>query len=151
MTGTAPDIYQRNCDVVAGAVWDRDFDLALAHIALPQRVVTTEADVTIEDKASLIRALSELRDTFTRMGATAFIRICSDADFQPGDDGTIFGTHLSYVLRGATHLVPPYRSRMILRRAPDGWKAAEIISHVSNRHMTLVSHDIAVSHRTHKD
>ncbi|MDG4649704.1 hypothetical protein P6F26_14765 [Roseibacterium sp. SDUM158017] len=151
MTESAFDIYQRNCDEVARAVWDRDFDLALRHIGLPLRAVTPEADVTLRDEAALIQTLEEMRENLRKLGATAFLRICREADFYPGDDGRIHGSHMSYVLRGATNLVPPYTSRMLLVRGPDGWQQTELISRVSNRHVTVLSEDIAVTHRTHTE
>lgn len=148
MSESAFDIYQRNCDAVARAVWDRDFELALAHNVLPNRLATPESDVTIPDAESLRRALSELRESLGRLGATAFLRICKDAVFDPADEHRIIGRHVSYVLRGGTNILPPYESRMVLKCTPEGWKAAEVFADVSNRYMTVISPGLAMDKRT---
>ncbi len=145
------EIYQRNCDAIARALWDRDFETIRAHTALPVRMITPDADVTISDKNALHQGMEELRESLSRLGATAFLRICKTAEFAPGDETRILGSHTSYVLRGATNLLPPYDSRMLMVREADGWKASDIFSHVSNRHMTVISPEIAIAHRTHKE
>jgi hypothetical protein len=145
------EIYQANLDAVSRAVWDADMETALAHIAVPSRMVTPDADVTLEHRQALERALRELRDSMRRMGASAFIRICKGARFLDGDPRRIGGSHVTHILRGATGVLPPYESRMILQRFEDGWKQVEIFAHVSNRHITVISESLATEHRTRNE
>jgi hypothetical protein len=151
MTGTAIEIYQHNLDEVARAIWDRDFEAALKHFAFPKHMATPDSDVTIRDAEAMIETLAQLRDSMARLGATAFLRICRDAVFDPSDETRIIGHHVSYVLRGGTNVLPPYTTRMLMTRHPEGWKSVDIVSEVSNRHMTFISPEIALRHRTPKD
>lgn len=151
MTEDPREVYQRNCDAVARAVWERDFPALRAETALPVRMITPDADVTIPDDDALRRAMEELRDSLARLGASAFLRICKTAVYAPGDDTRIHGSHTTYVLRGANNVLPPYESRMLMVREADGWKASDIFSHVSNRHMTVIGPETAIAHRTNKE
>jgi hypothetical protein len=151
MTENAMDIYQRNLDEVAQAIWEKNFEAALAHFAFPKHMATPDADVTIHEPEAMLQALAELRESLSRIGATAFLRICKEAVFDPRDEDRIIGSHVSYVLRGGTNVVPPYTSRMVLVRQPDGWKSVDIVSEASNRYLTVIGPDIALGHRTPRE
>ena len=141
MSHNARAIYQANLDAVSRAVWEQDIDAALAHLELPNRMATQDTEFILVDAAELLRAIANLRESLTRLGATGFHRICQDAVVDPSRPDRIIGRHRSYVLRGGSHVLPPYESQMSLVQTAAGWKANDIYSEVNNRDMTVVGHD----------
>ena len=136
MAVSAQDIYQAQLDALTVALWDADADTVLANTTLPTRMTTPDTDIMIQNADEMRASLAELRRSLDRIGATAFHRICTAANFEGAD--RIRGRHTSYVLRGGSYALPPYDSDMLLVARGNAWRCAEIHSDVLNRHMTVI-------------
>ena len=126
----ARDIYQTFLDVTSQALWIRDYERLAARMAYPHQIGARDRVVTISTPAELINVASDFRENLGELGATAYYRVCREAERLDDDD--ISGMHTAYALRGATPVIEPFQSRMRIRRVDGRWLGAGIASSVRN-------------------
>ncbi|WP_224815494.1 hypothetical protein [Hasllibacter sp. MH4015] len=119
---SAADIFQRHLDATTKLVFAGHVEAFADHIMLPYVFRTAAGEDIAESRDELLSDIRKINAWLTSQGATDFHRIVHKARFL--DDTSIEGTHVSYILRGAIPINDPYRSRMILKRDGDTWRAA---------------------------
>ncbi|MCU4654974.1 hypothetical protein N8I71_19210 [Roseibacterium sp. SDUM158016] len=140
MTQTAGEIYQGFLDAVSHKMMARDYAAVAAGMCYPQTIETEDGLVSFDGPGMMEEAAASFGAFLGRMGATEYHRICDRADFAGG--GTeIEGEHVTYILRGGTFVVPPYRNRMFLRFEDGAWRGAGIASAVRNRNCSILSQE----------
>ena len=148
MAPTAASIYQRNLDAVSHALWARDLPAMLRHIAIPNQVVTEDAEIVIASPDEMFIVMTDFRDAMEGLGADRYLRLCRDAAYVPGRPDMISGRHDTFILRNGRDLRPPYRSRMTLIRTDAGdWRALRVESAASNAEARIISPDLAAGQR----
>jgi hypothetical protein len=142
-------IYQRNLDAVSEAVWTGDLALILRHIAIPNQMLTNDAEYVIASPDEMLILVTDFRAELTRLGADSYRRICRTADFVPGQDDLIVGQHETFILKNGTPLRPPYLNDMTLIRSADGlWRGCRIEARATNAGMLMIiSPDMAAAQR----
>lgn len=147
MTQTAKEIYQDNLDAVSRALWDRDLDFMLVHIALPNMMITLDSTVVIRTRAEMEEAMLHFRNHLANIGVGAYHRIANSAGFLPGRRDTIVGLHDTYIMRGGAFVVEPIPNQMTLLKIDGLWKGARIEAMTRNSDCPFVSPDMAVRQR----
>lgn len=119
----AHDIYQRHLDEVSKAVYDDDFASIADHWGLPHTFISHSGREVVEDEAILRRYMTQFHRHIRSLRATAFHRICLDAQFRADDPDVIEGRHRSYILRGGSYAIDPYLGDMALECRDGVWRA----------------------------
>lgn len=132
-------IYQDHLDRVSRAVWSLDTDTLLETLALPNRMLTQDAEVLLDTPEALIEAIRDFKDFLLRAGANEYHRIARLAHFHPQHDNRIDGSHDTYILRGGQFVLEPYRCDQVLVRENGGWRGIEIRAEVHNSTCTVLS------------
>jgi hypothetical protein len=141
-------IYQRNLDAVTQALWTGDLALILRHIAIPNQMLTNDAELIIASPDEMHLAMTDFRDTLHRLGADRYLRVCRQADFVPGRGDMISGVHDTFVLRDGMPVKPPYRNLMTLIHSADGaWRGIRIEARAENTDYPILSPDLAEAQR----
>ncbi|MFZ5962077.1 hypothetical protein ACOXXX_03925 [Thalassococcus sp. BH17M4-6] len=123
---TARDIYQSNLDAVSQFLWQRDVVGMLDHIALPNMMLTMDAQVVISTRDEMAEAMNRFRDHLESIRAESYHRICQDAKFLGPERETILGWHTTYILRGGTYLIEPVSNQMTLMLIGGRWKGVRL-------------------------
>jgi len=124
----AHDIYQDFLDKASVALWNRDYTTVAAMLSYPHLIRLPETDRIIQNAAEQQLDAQAFRESLKGLGATAYHRLCRDAQFDPDGPGRITGAHTTYVMRGGSYLTDPYECRMSLMRQPDGRWLADAIN-----------------------
>ena len=134
----AKHIYQISLDDLTERFWVGDGAAVAALAAYPHHMATLDGTMTLDSPEQMIEAVGHFRAFLAGTGATEYHRICTGAEFT--DDGNgIFGTHMTYVLRGTIFAVPPYANTQRLVRSDHGWLSASITADVQNRTCSILS------------
>lgn len=135
MTQKAHDIYQLTLDIVSRALMAGDLDTCLRFLAIPHQLRTLDAErlVTTEDEMRI--ALTDYRAFILGNGATSYIRLCDEAQFDTPN--TIVGTHQSHLIAGGHVVLDPYMVEMTLIRQGPLWRATHSLT-LSHNHDTPV-------------
>lgn len=141
MTQRAEHIYQDWLDRVSALIMANDFEAVAANMHYPQTMATEDGVLAFENPAEMVEAAAAFRAFLARMGTTDYHRICESAVFEGGGD-RISGEHTTYIVRGGSFAVPPYRNTMWLRFDGDRWLGAGIEAAVPNRTCTVLSPDM---------
>ncbi len=143
MAGDAKAIYQANLDAVTRAIWAADLDLALGHIGIPHRLMSTEADLVMASPEALGSVIAGILEKLHGLGADSYDRRCVEAEFVAGGTSMIRGRHQTRILRQGVTLCPTYVSDMVLVRGVDGvWRSISIEAAASEKDHPLVSRDV---------
>lgn len=116
----ARGIYQCYLDDVSSNLWNDDSIRVSAKIYYPHVIRMPHGVRVITSAEEQIRDAKAFRESLDALGATAFHRHCREARFDPGDPGRIIGVHTTYIIRGGSHLTPPYDCAMSILRQADG-------------------------------
>lgn len=143
----AAAIYQRNLDAVSAALWDRDLPSMLMHIALPNYMGTSDADLVICSPDEMFIVMTDFRDQMAAQGADAYHRHCHQAAFVNPRKTMITGLHETRILRGGQPLRPPYLNRMTLLRSQGRWLAVRVEAEARNDETGILSADLAEAQR----
>jgi len=143
---SALDIYQANLTAVSRALWVRDLAAMLDHIALPNMMLTVDAQVVLSTPQEMSEAMLRFRDHLQDIGAEAYHRTCQEAKFLDADRRTIVGWHTTYILRGGTCLVEPFTNQMTLLRIDAAWKGVRIETATRTTECPTVNPDMAARH-----
>ena len=144
---SAAQIYQLWLDEIARLLWDGDHAAVAERMTYPHVMATRDGSVHFDAPDQMAEASADFRKTLTRLGATAFHRICKEAEFVAGGD-RIEGTHTTYILRGGSFAVPPYSNRMTLQLQAGAWRGAGMTSDVNTRDVSVLSPaQLAAQHR----
>lgn len=139
MTLRAADLYQTFLDSSSKIFWARDFEGLAAMMVYPHTMETLDGDLRFDTTDQMIEAGHEFRGYLDRMQAQDYVRLCKSAHFVPGREDQIIGVHESYVMRGGTYVVDPYRNEMCLEWHDGSWKGAGIRAQVSNVDVPILS------------
>lgn len=134
----AKRLYQAHIDTVTRLFWLRDWDGLVRHLGYPALIQSADAELFIRDEGTLRRTLREQRDSLDRIGARDYHRICVQARFDPGSDRTIHGQHETFILRGGSFVLDPYRCEMTLHEENGLWRAYGFTARMRNRDYTVV-------------
>lgn len=131
-------IYQANLDAVGVAFWARDWDTIVRLIHTPSVVSSLDSVSRHDTPEAMIASFSKSRDAFGMMGVTEYHRVCFDADFADGTQMVIAGEHTTHLIRGGSHLLPPYHCVMCLQKIDLTWRAAGLHCEISNADLMVV-------------
>ena len=120
---TAHAIYQDHLDAVSEAIWNRDFDAVLGLMHYPHHRSIGPRVVVIDDPAVLAGQAAAFRDSLEGLRATGYVRVCREADFDGPD--RIVGRHETFIVRGGTYQVDPYRAKLTLIRRDGLWLTSD--------------------------
>jgi hypothetical protein len=120
MSDEAIDIYQAHLDTSTRLVFRGDAEAYGEHAQLPFVFRTAQGVEVIETANDLSDDIRQVHEWLASQGVTDYHRIARSARYL--DEDTIEGFHVTYALRGATPVVEPYASRMILKRVGEIWK-----------------------------
>lgn len=140
---SALGIYQENLDQVSAALWDRDLDLLLDHIGIPNRMATSDREIVISSREEMLVAMNDFRDFLADLGATEYRRVARSARFAPFAWDTIMGAHDTFITRNGEALRPPIAAGMTLLRIDGRWKGVFIASDIHNALVPYVAEDMA--------
>lgn len=140
MSGTARDIYQAFLDECSRALMAAEYDALANSMVYPHRMETTDSLVCFDKPEEMVVAAEHFHEFLRAVGATDYNRVCDFASFEPKGD-VIAGEHTTFILRGGSFAVEPYRNRMWMRRVEDDWRCSGIAASVSNRTCTILSPD----------
>jgi hypothetical protein len=141
-------IYQRNLDAVSQALWTGDLALILRHIAIPNQMLTNDAELIIASADEMHLAMTDFRDTLRRLGADRYLRVCRKAAFVPGRHDMIIGVHDTFILSDGVPVRPPYQNLMTLIQSADaGWRGIRIEAQAENTDYPILSPDLAEAQR----
>jgi DNA-binding transcriptional regulator YdaS (Cro superfamily) len=144
----ATGIYQRNLDAVSEALWSGDLELMLEHIALPNQMLTDDAEFVIASPDEMLLVMQDFRAALVGMGADSYVRLCRGAAFVTGRADMITGLHDTYILRDGRALRPPYLNQMTLIRTRSGtWQGMRIEARTRNADCQIISPDLALAQR----
>lgn len=132
-------IYQAHLDRVSDAVWTGDDETLVHLLALPNRLVTSDAEMLLTTAEELIEATRDFRHFLIRSGAQEYHRIVQQASFHPRYENRIDGSHKTYVMRGGRFALDPYLSHQVLICEGGVWRGIEIRAEVRNADCTVVS------------
>ncbi len=135
----AKDLYQRHLDAVTRAFWQKDWDGLVRHLGVPALIRTLDAEVFVRDEGAMRRSLLDQRTNLDRLGAQDYQRLCVNARFQPGNADMIHGEHETFILRGGSFVLEPYRSEMTLHCEDGIWRAYGFTARMRNVDYTVVS------------
>lgn len=145
---TATAIYQHNLDEVSRALWALDLPLTLQHIAIPNQMLTDDAELVITSPDKLLLTMTDFRDQMLAAGADRFLRVCRRASYVPGRPNMITGWHDTFVLRDGVPVWPPYLNFMTLIRYDDGqWRGVRVEARAYNSETPILSPDLAEAQR----
>jgi hypothetical protein len=128
MTSDARTIYQDHIDAQSQALWTGDFAAVTRGWLYPHRSETRRHVQVVRDADELLETARLMRESMTRLGATAFHRVCLVAAFHPDDPERIDGRHRVFLLRGGSYAHPPFESWLTLRRRGGVWLSAAMRS-----------------------
>jgi hypothetical protein len=141
-------IYQQNLDAVSRALWSGDLALMLQHIALPNQMLTEDAEYVIASPDEMLLLMQDFRASLAAMGADSYVRLCRRADFVPGRLDMITGHHDTFILRDGKTLRAPYLNQMTLIRSQTGtWLGLRIEARTRNDDCQIISPDLALAQR----
>jgi hypothetical protein len=143
----AVSTYQTNLDAVSQALWDRDLAQILRHIALPNMMLTEDAELVISSADEMQIVATEFRDHLDRLGADAYVRICRQAAFVPGSRTMIMGMHDTFILRDGVPVIAPLKNRMTLLLIDGCWRGARLEVETRNTDCPILSPDLAAAQR----
>jgi len=138
MTDIATEIYQAFLDEGSRQIMAGEFEALAASMHYPQTMETSDSVLAFDGPEGMIEAVISFRDFLRNHGTTDYHRICDVAAFDT-DGTTISGEHTTYIIKGGSFVVEPYRNRMILRLDGDTWRGAGISAAVLNRTCTILS------------
>jgi hypothetical protein len=143
MVDHAKAIYQANLDAVTEAVWAADPDLALDHVSIPHRLMSSEADIVLATPEALASVMTGILDKLQGLGADTYDRHCVEAEFLPGTANMIRGRHLTRILLQGDPVSPCYFSDMVLVRGVDGaWRSISVEAAPSEKDHPLFTLDV---------
>lgn len=132
MTDAAWDKYQEHLDFVSEALWAERYEDVASRMHYPHSIACDNLVQRIDSPAELVDTARIARASMTRVGGTAYHRVCLEASFDPTNDAVIHGRHRTFLLRGGTYVIDPYESDMTLRRGRGGiWLGAGVIHGVA--------------------
>lgn len=137
MMPNAKAIYQTFLDETSSMIWDHDHAAYAARMKYPYRMHTAAKDTLNKTTADTEACSRSFRENLTSLGAQAYHRICNMADFETS--GRILGTHTSYVLRGATALLQPFKSRLVLHLENGVWLGGDFLTEIRNADLKINS------------
>ncbi|MEC3862476.1 hypothetical protein VK792_14380 [Mesobacterium sp. TK19101] len=140
---TARDIYQANLDAVTRALWTRDLELMLRHLAIPNMMLTADREIVLSSALEMEIAMNDFRDHLGRLGAQEYHRVCKDAVFLDKDRQTLAGRHVTYILREGEQIMAPYWNDMTLLLIDGQWKGTRIESTACNAAFPIICDDMA--------
>lgn len=136
MASTAADIYQAFLDEISDHVLFGRAEAVAARMMYPQIMETRDGSARFDGPSQMIAAVSEFHRHLRSIGATEYHRICREASFLGAGD-EISGWHTSYVMRGGTFLMEPFRSSMRLVRVDGVWLGAGNVSEALYRDVVI--------------
>jgi len=137
----AKDIYQCMLDTITGHFWKREWGALESCFAIPNHVSAPDASRVFHCVPDLINMLRAGRDNFERAGATEYHRLCLKAQFDDETRTRISGQHVTYILRGANPVVPPYHGNLRAILQDGRWLAAALHTLKRDADLPTVSAD----------
>lgn len=137
--GEALAIYQDHLDDVSRALWSGDDDKLLNLLSLPNRMITSDAELLLDSAEAVIKAARDFRAFLRKSGAQEYHRIAREARFHPEYENRIDGSHDTYILRGGQYVLEPYLNRQVLVCEDGIWRGIEIRAEVRNSDCTILS------------
>lgn len=132
-------IYQDHLDRLTRAVWEGDDNTLVNLLALPNRMITADAEILLQGADDVIKAARDFRRFLHRSGAQEYHRIARKAEWHPIHENRIDGSHDTYILRGGTYVLEPYLNHQVLVREGGIWRGIEIRAEVQNSTCTILS------------
>lgn|GEM_PF-976420 len=145
---SAEAIYQANLDAVSKALWTADVKLALDHLALPNQIVTADAEYVMTSPDDVHIILTDFLAGLRAMGADSYLRVCRGARFMSSTKDVIVGEHDTFLLQSGKLLRPPYLNVMTLVRSAEGrWLGCRVEATERNTAVPIISPDLAIAQR----
>ena len=139
-------ILQSSLDELGTQVMTGDFAGYRRNIALPFHLVTETSSIVITTEAELKSGFDTFGTMLRTQHVSDMIRIAENADFL--EPNLISGGYWTNLLEGGRRVVPPFRSRMVLRRNDDHWRVASITNSLLNRRWPILSPEVPPYPRT---
>ncbi|MCF2872518.1 hypothetical protein L0664_15690 [Octadecabacter sp. G9-8] len=112
-------LYQAHIDVLSDALLRADAETFISRMSYPNVMVCDGGTTVIKDGAHERAILAEYFETLRMQRVTAFIRLCTEAEFITPD--RIEGTHISHMMSSGHRLNKPYPNRLRLERINGHW------------------------------
>ena len=130
-------LFQTILDRISAAFLSGDAEAWVQSLSLPCQLVTRQG-VESFDTPEQVRADFELyQREFEIHGITDIIREAKTA--QVIDDDQMVGTYATHILRGATHVVPPWDASMTLRRENGLWRVTTVMRAIGHLNWSALS------------
>lgn len=145
-TRTAPDPeahrhYQELLDRIHMHFWARDWPALEPCFAIPNRVTCKDADRVFDSYADWVPALAAARDSYAKVGAKECHRLCREARFSDASRTKIAGRHVTYILRDAQFVLPPYEGVLTMDLHDGDWRASSLHAEKRDADLPIIHAD----------
>ncbi len=127
--------YQELLDQISTHFWAQDWASLEPFFVFPNRVSSKDAERVIDSFEACVAMMSAARDSYERIGAKEYHRLCRGARFTDGSQTEITGRHVTYILRDAQFVIRPYTGYLTAVLHEGTWRAAGI--HADKREADL--------------
>ncbi|MGP6088401.1 hypothetical protein [Antarctobacter jejuensis] len=122
----AQEIYQDLLDKIAQHFWARDWVGLEPCFMIPNRVSSKDAERVFDDYTTWTPVLNAARDSYDRIGAKEYHRLCRGAHFTNDNRTSLTGQHITYIMRDAQFVIPPYMAYLTAVYHDGHWRAASL-------------------------
>lgn len=125
-----PDVLLQDwLDRMSAATLAGDWPTYAAHVALPFRLMTETADLTVTTEAELQRGFDGFVAALRGQQVSDYIRLVTSAQ---GDGEALHGTYVTHLLAESVRILPRFESAITLRRTRSIWRATIITNTLNN-------------------
>ncbi|SLN42368.1 hypothetical protein [Pseudooctadecabacter jejudonensis] len=139
MSDTAKGIFQAFLDRSGKLMMSGLYAELSTMMSYPLTVETADGSLNNTSPDDFITSAKAFYDYMQRMGAKDFLRIAKSAEFVEGNTELIDGIHETFILKGGTYVVEPYRNALRLRFVEGEWRGAAFRSSVNNVTVPLLN------------
>ena len=138
-------VYESHLSAVSPAAIAGDFEVILAHIAIPSQFLTADREVVVSSPDELALVLEDYAEMMRAEGVTDERERVLEAAFIPGMPDMIAGRHET-----EWHFAddrPPHRfvTRILLFRYPQGWKLIWLQTSLACDEIAVLSPEFAAA------
>lgn len=130
-------LFQTILDRISACFLSGDIEGWLGCITLPCHLVTRHGIDTYETEDAVRSDFAVYAEEFKTHGVTDIIREAKTAELIDGDQMT--GTYATHILRGATHVVPPWDASMTLRQQDGLWRVTTVMRAIGHLNWAAIT------------
>ncbi len=131
------EIFQTILDRISAAFIGNDVEGWLNAVSLPFHLVSRAGVETFETRQQVVDDFEAYQREFKENGVTEMIRQAKTAELIDGDQMT--GTYRMHMMRGPSHVVPPWDASMTLRNENGLWRVTTVMRAIGHVNWSALS------------